>query len=46
MAKKNGKWVVGIIFALVAALAFFSVRLKNDIMRRAAEAESAEQAAE
>jgi len=44
MAKKNGKWVVGIIFLAVAILAFISTRLKKDMMDRAPE--SVEQATE
>ena len=42
MAKKNGKWVVGIIFLAVAILAFISTRLKKDMMDRAPEPETQE----
>lgn len=35
MEKKNGKWVVGILFLAVAILAFISTRLKKDMMDRA-----------
>ena len=42
MAKKNGKWVVGVIFALVALLAFLSVQFKKDITRRSEVKEAAE----
>tara|TARA_Y100000814_G_scaffold279180_2_gene241575 strand:- start:1149 stop:1463 length:315 start_codon:yes stop_codon:yes gene_type:complete len=44
MAKKNGKWVVGIICLAVAILAFISTRLKKDMMNRSPE--SVEQATE
>ena len=44
MAKKNGKWVVGIICLAVAILAFISTRLKKDMMDRSPE--SVEQATE
>lgn len=44
MAGKNGKWVVGMIFALVAILAFVSVLLKKDIVRRSSEAKEAAEA--
>lgn len=43
MAKKNGKWVVGVIFALVALLAFLSVQFKKDITRRSDEKKAAEE---
>jgi len=42
MAGKNGKWVVGTIFAVVAILAFVSVLLKKDIVRRSEAKEAAE----
>lgn len=42
MGKKNGKWVVGAIFALVALLAFLSVQLKKDITSRSEAKEAAE----
>lgn len=44
MAKKNGKWVVATIFALVALLAFLSVQLKKDIMSRSEAKEAADEA--
>tara|TARA_B000000557_G_C20783485_1_gene447568 strand:+ start:1259 stop:1489 length:231 start_codon:yes stop_codon:yes gene_type:complete len=37
MAKKNGKWVVGILLVVVGVLAFISTRLKQDMMDRAPE---------
>lgn len=40
MAKKNGKWVVGIILVAVGILAFISTRLKQDMMDRATEPEA------
>lgn len=41
MSKKNGKWVVGLLFLVVVALASLSLALKKDIMARAAEQEAA-----
>lgn len=38
----NGKWVVAGLFIIVAALAYFSVQIKKDIMKRSVEAEAAE----
>ncbi|MGK0240858.1 MAG: hypothetical protein ACI92G_004349 [Candidatus Pelagisphaera sp.] len=47
MGKKNGKWVVGVLLLSVAALAYFAVIVKKDMMKRGPRAEAAaEQAAE
>lgn len=42
----NGKWVVATLIIIVVTLAFFSVQIKKDIMRRSAEAEAAESTAD
>jgi hypothetical protein len=46
MGKKNGKWVVGGLLVAVGILAYLSVLLKKDIMKRGAEVGAAEAAAE
>ena len=46
MGKKNGKWVVSVLLLAVGVLAFLSVLLKKDIMKRGAEAEAAAETSE
>ena len=44
MKTNNGKWVVAALILIVASLAYFSVQIKKDIMKRSAEAEAADEA--